>query len=348
MYKNKILIVDDTSLYSDMLVEALHEEYELMTATDGRKAMDSLDAFRPDLVLLDVMMPEMNGFEVLQRIKDDENMKNVPVIMLTSLTDEIDEDKGLSIGATDYIRKPFNLKFLKNKIRTHMSLQNKLGCLEDRLSERNKVFEEGISNLIKSLGIVAEYRDETTGEHIDRTRNLMNLIAREMQPLYPSLLSDEMIEVISNSAVLHDIGKIGIPDAILQKKGRLTEEEYGIIKLHTIQGKEMIDRIESTFDQREFLETAKIIAEYHHEKWDGSGYPHGLKGEDIPLYGRMMAIIDVYDALINERPYKKAFSHEEAMRIICEGDDRVRPEHFDPAVLEAFKKISNKLAEMKK
>lgn len=342
MNKKKVLIVEDTSFFSSMLEDSFSSEYEVSLAMDGdiaiKKAIDEL----PDIIILDVVLPKKDGFEVCELLKKDEKTKDIPIIMLTSLADSKHESKGLEFGAIDYVKKPFSLKLLKNRIKNQLAISEQFCRLKNEEDREISIINESIEKIIKSLGILVEYRDDDTGKHIERTKSYMRMLAFELKDKYPNELNDKTIDVLSQSAILHDIGKVGIADSILLKKGRLTLEEFEEIKSHTIKGRDIISDVEAAYGQHEFLNIAKTIAEFHHEKWDGSGYPHGLKGKDIPLYARMMSIIDVYDALTSERPYKRAFSHEEAIDIIHNGDDRVKPSHFDPEVLEAFNNIQEK------
>lgn len=342
MNKKKVLIVEDTSFFSRMLKDAFSGEYEVSLAMDGDTAIKKAIQENPDIIILDVVLPSRDGFEVCELLKKDENTKDIPVVMLTSLDDIENEGKGLEIGAIDYVKKPFNLRLLKNRIKNQLAISEQLCKVPDQEEKERKIINESIEKIIKSLGIVVEYRDDDTGKHLERTKSYMRMLALELREKYPQELDDKTIDLLSQSAILHDIGKVGIPDSILLKKDRLTQEEFEEIKSHTIKGRDIISDVEGAYGQHEFLNIAKTIAEFHHEKWDGSGYPYGLKGKEIPLYARMMSIIDVYDALTSERPYKRAFSHDEAIRIILEGDDRVRPTHFDPEVLEAFKNIQQK------
>lgn len=340
MNKKKVLIVEDTKFYAELLNDTLSDQYEVWIANDGEKAFKLIERDIPDIILLDILLPGRDGFEVCDLLKKKEATKDIPIFLLSSLKDKSNEGKGLELGAIDYIKKPFNLNLLKNRIKNQLSLNDQLNKLSQVVTKFQNSENNEIENIIKSLGIVVEYRDDDTGKHLERTKSYMRLLAFELQSKYPEELNENKIELLSQSAILHDIGKVGIPDSILLKNGKLTEEEFEEMKKHTIKGREIINDVEKAYGKNEFLNMAKIIAEYHHEKWDGSGYPYGLKKSEIPLYARMMALIDVYDALTSERPYKRAFSHEEARKIILEGDDRVKPQHFDPEVLKVFKKIN--------
>ncbi|MDD2370460.1 MAG: response regulator [Firmicutes bacterium] len=340
MYKKKsILIVDDTKFYSDMLYDFLFEEYNINIVSDGEAALSTIKFDIPDLIILDVLMPGMDGFEVCNILKQNKKTKDIPIIILSSLTNVVDESKGLELGAIDYIKKPFNLKLLKNRIENHLELYEKMGKLTKELVESNNIVNKEIENIIKSLGILATYRDDDTGKHLERTKFYMRFLADELKNKYPYELNENKIDLLCQSSILHDIGKVGISDSILLKKGKLTNSEFEEIKKHTIKGRDIIREVEVSYGKSEFLNIAAEIAEYHHEKWDGSGYPYGLIKQQIPFYARMMSIIDIYDALTSERPYKNAFTHEEAIKIILEGDDRVKPQHFDPDILEAFNRI---------
>lgn len=340
MEKKKILIVEDTKFYSDLLDESLSDLYEVKVASNGEMAIKMVDVFTPDIILLDIVLPDKDGFEVFDILKKNIFRKDIPVMFLSALKDEINEGKALEIGAIDYVKKPFKIKFLKNRIKNQLNTNEKMNKLRKEVEKFQNIENNTIKNIIKSLGVIVEYRDDDTGQHLERTKAYMKLLAIELQSKYPEELNTCKIELLSQSAILHDIGKVGIPDSILLKKGKLTDEEFEEMKFHTIKGRDMIIDIENTYGDNDFLNIAKIIAEYHHEKWDGSGYPYGLKGSEIPLFARMMAIIDVYDALTNERPYKRAFTHEEASKIIINGDNRIKPYHFDPVILDVFNRMN--------
>ncbi len=336
-----ILIVEDNTLNIDLLVHTLSPDYQIRVTTDGATTLQNIDRLMPDLILLDVMLPDIDGFEVCRQLKARISSRDIPVIFLTALTDKADEAIGLAAGANDFIAKPFNADLLKARVRIHLELKAHRDRLDKLVNERTAELEKTKEAVIASLAILSEYRDYETGKHIQRTRAYVRCLAKAVLPLNGVSADDAMIELISQSAQLHDIGKVGVPDAILLKPGRLSPEEFLVIKRHTIIGGEVIRRTEEILGTNTFLRFAREIAECHHERWDGTGYPYGLRDQEIPVSAQLMAVVDVYDALTSIRPYKKAFSHEQAVRIILEGDDRTRPEHFSPAMLEAFRQCQN-------
>jgi len=333
--KQRVLIVDDTPRNIEVLVELLQDEYIVQVATQGETALKL--AFRrphPDIILLDIMMPKMDGFEVCRRLKRDQKTQNIPVIFVTSLTENKDEVKGLELGAVDYITKPIHPELLKARLFNHLELKRHKDNLEELVDERTKELKLAKEATIEAMGIVAENRDPETGGHIHRTKNYMKVLAKELaiNPKYTDALSKEMIELLYSSAPLHDIGKVAISDKILLKPSKLDKDEYDRIKEHTTIGEATIETVQNTVGKNEFLETAKLMAASHHEKFDGTGYPRGLQGYDIPLCGRLMALVDVYDALISRRTYKEPISHSKVVEMI----KSERNKHFDPDIVDAF------------
>jgi putative two-component system response regulator len=283
-------------------------------------------------------MPEMDGFEAMERLKSSSAYSDIPVIFLTALSDSVSEARGINLGAVDFIMKPFSEPVLLNRIKNHLGIDAMIRERTRQLSERTEELIKLKNSLVFVMADMAENRDKNTGGHIDRTAAYMQILADAMleQRIYPAEMRGWDIESVVSSARLHDVGKIVISDNILNKPGRLTDEEFAVMKTHAIEGERIIDNAISRTGSEGFLHNAKMIAAYHHEKWDGSGYPYGLKETEIPLQGRMMAVIDVYDALVSERPYKKAFAHEDALDIITKDSGR----HFDPMITEIFCKIS--------
>ena len=355
--RRTVLVVDDTEANVDILVEALSDEYDVAVAMDGPSALDAVAHEPPDLVLLDIMMPGMDGYEVCSRLKED-GRDELPVLFITALGDMASKAKAFEAGGVDYITKPFEIQEVKARVRTHLSLleaRRKIRKhneeLEEKVRERTRELRKTQDVTLESLALLAEYRDLETGEHIRRTQLYVRLLVSELRreggPL-AELLDRETAELLWVSAPLHDIGKVGIPDSILLKPAKLDKGEFEIMKRHTVIGHDTLLRAEKKLGSNSFLRVAREIAYSHHEKWDGGGYPRGLSGDDIPLSGRLMAIADVYDALVSRRAYKAAFPETKAAAIILEG----KGSHFDPRLVDiferrydAFKRISDRFAD---
>lgn len=346
-----IMIVDDTEMNIDILVEALQDEYELIVAINGLEAIELIEEEKPDLILLDIMMPEMDGYEVLKKIKDNPELNHIPIILLSAITDSDSKTKGFSLGAVDYVTKPFEIVEVKARVKTQLrleearlALESQNNILEEKVKERTQLIERTNSATIYCLAALAETRDPETGQHIKRTQEYIRELALELRKSkeYEHVLTNEYIELLHKSAPLHDIGKVGVKDSILLKPGKLTDEEFEEMKMHTIYGGESLMVGIRELGEESFLTLAQEIALTHHEKWDGSGYPKGLSKKEIPISGRLMALSDVYDALISKRVYKGAFSHEEARKIILES----KGTHFDPDIVEVFIKIEEKFIEI--
>jgi len=344
-----VLVVDDTPANLSLLSNLLKEQYRIKVANNGIKALELAAAAPPDLVLLDIMMPEMDGYEVCRRLKADEATRQVPVIFLTAKTETEDEELGFAVGAVDFIHKPISPPIVAARVKTHLEIKSWHDFLQDQNAWLQKQVEKRLSEInhmqdasIYVMVSLAEFRDETTGNHIRRTQEYVRLLARELAklPHHSAHLHPGYIEQMSKSAPLHDIGKIAIPDHILLKPGKHTPEEFAIMKTHAQLGQDMLKRAgDHMGEQGEFLTLAMEIAGCHHEKWDGSGYPKGLSGAAIPLSARLMAVADVFDALLARRPYKEPMSTEQAAAIILEG----RGKHFDPEVVEVFIAIKDDL-----
>jgi putative two-component system response regulator len=348
-----IMIVDDTEMNIVILVEALQDDYELIVAINGLDAIELLEDQKPDLILLDIMMPEMDGYEVLSKLKKNPDLEHIPVILLSAITDSDSKNKGFSLGAVDYVTKPFEIIEVKARVKTQIRLEearlvleNQNIILEEKVKERTRLIERTNFATIYCLAALAETRDPETGEHIKRTQKYIKELALELSSNeeYKDVLTNEYIELLYKSAPLHDIGKVGIKDSILLKPGKLTEEEFEEMKNHTTYGGESLMVGIKELGEESFLTLAKEIALTHHEKWDGCGYPRGLSKQEIPISGRLMALSDVYDALISKRVYKEAFTHEEAKNIILEG----KGTHFDPDIVDAFIKRESKFIEIMK
>jgi putative two-component system response regulator len=337
-----ILIVDDTPEMVVIVERMLRAQYRTRTASSGRQALDMALAEPPDLVLLDVMMPGITGFDVCRELKARAETKDTPVIFLTALDDVKDEKTGFEAGAVDYITKPVSQPILLARVHNHLALKAAADFLKDknryllaevaRRTEQVQIIEDVT---IMAMASLAETRDNATGNHIRRTQHYVRALATKLGtlPRYAAEFDEQTIVSLYKSAPLHDIGKVGIPDAILLKPGKLTPEEFEIMKSHTVLGRNTILAAERLIDAPStFLRHAREIAMSHQEKWDGTGYPEGLKGDAIPISARLMALADVYDALISKRVYKPALRHEMAVAMIRDG----RGNHFDPAITDAF------------
>lgn len=355
IHKQTILVVDDTPDNLFLVSNLLKDLYIVKVANSGEKALKYLlESTAPDLILLDIMMPVLSGYEVIKKIKSDYILKDIPVIFLTAKNSIEDEKIGFELGAADYITKPISPPILLARVKTQ--LENKIAAdflkdqnqfLEDEIKKRTKEVVAIQNVTIFAMASLAETRDNETGNHIRRTRSYVKILAIKLQnhPKFKDFLTDEMIDTLYKSAPLHDIGKIGIPDYILLKKGKLTFEEFEIMKTHTTLGKEAIENAEKQLGYEvSFLQIAKEIAYSHQEKYDGSGYPLGLKGDEIPISARLMCVADVYDALISKRVYKDSMVHEEAVKIMKEG----RGIHFDPDILDAFLELENEFIQIAK
>ena len=341
--KPVVLIVDDTPENLTIMNGLLKDTYRTKVANSGERALKLAAAQpKPDLVLLDIMMPEMDGYEVCRRLKADAATHEIPVIFLTAKTQVEDESRGFEVGCVDYITKPISPPIVLARVRTHLALKAAADFLRDKnaylaaeVARRTKQISIVQDVTIMAMASLAETRDQETGNHIRRTQHYVRLLALELrkQPKFAAVLDDATIELLFKSAPLHDIGKVGIPDAILLKPGKLTPEEFEVMKTHTKFGRDAIVAAEALLDEPvSFLEYAREIAYSHQEKWDGTGYPEGLAGERIPLSARLMAVADFYDALISRRVYKPTFPHEKAVEIIREGHGK----HFDPEVVDGF------------
>ena len=338
-----ILVVDDTPENIDLLSEVLSPEYRIKVAPSGERALKITRGDpRIDLILLDIMMPGMNGYQVCQQLKSDPATRHIPVMFITAMAEVADEKYGLELGAVDYITKPISPSIVLARVKTQLAMKQ----VHDFLRDQNQFLEAEITRrtqevsalkdvTIHTMASLAETRDSETGNHIRRTSHYVKALAEKLatHPRFVHFLSEKTIEMLFKTAPLHDIGKVGIPDHILLKPGKFTPEEFEIMKTHTTIGRDAILSAEQELGLKvDFLKFAKEIAYGHQEKWDGSGYPQGLAGDDIPVSARLMAVADVYDALISRRVYKEAMPHEQAAVIIIEGRGR----HFDPDMVDAF------------
>lgn len=348
--KPSVLVVDDTPDNLTLMFSLLKEHYTVKGASNGERALKIARSENPpDLILLDIMMPGLSGYDVCRELKSNPATGDIPVIFLTAMSEMEDEKLGLEMGAVDYITKPVSPPIVLARIKTH--LENKVA--RDFLKDQNTFLENevvrrtrevtAIQNVtILAMASLAETRDNETGNHIRRTQQYVMALAERLKtyPRFSAYLTQRQIEILCKSAPLHDIGKVGIPDSILLKPGKFEPEEFEIMKTHTTLGKEAIERAEIELGMEvEFLSCAKQIAASHHEKWDGSGYPQGLSGDAIPICARLMALADVFDALISRRVYKESFPHEKALEIIL----AEKGGHFDPDVTDAFAAIAEEM-----
>jgi len=351
--RKKIILVDDNLANLTIGRNLLKTFYEAYPAPSASKLFEILEKITPDLILLDIEMPEVDGYEVARRLKSDTRYADIPLIFLTSKSDEASEMEGFDLGAVDYVSKPFSGPLLLKRIDNQLlisqqkqellanqaELQDYADNLEEKVREKTTEVFNLQNAVLTTVSDLVEFRDKHTGGHITRTQIYLKALIDEVlrEGTYADELSTWDMDFFLPSAQLHDVGKIAIPDTILNKPGKLTPEEFEIMKTHVEVGVEAIEKIMSEAREHAFLDHAVLIAGTHHEKWDGSGYPLGLKGLNIPIEGRLMAIADVYDALISERPYKQPFSHEEACRIIEEGSGT----HFDPVLVKAFVNVKD-------
>jgi putative two-component system response regulator len=345
--KKRIALVDDDITSLALGKGIMAEQYDVVTIPSGEKLFQFLGRVRPDLILLDVDMPVMNGYETLKRLKAQPGYQNIPVIFLTSMSDAANEIEGLNLGAVDYISKPFSPPLLLKRLELHLKvvsqqreLINYNSNLQGMVRTRTKTILDMQNSVLKIVANLVESRDEITGGHVERTRLYLSILLDGLgkMDLYTQEIESWNREFFLQSSQLHDVGKISIPDKILLKPDKLTPGEFNEMKNHTLFGVRIIEAMQRETPESSFLSHAKILAGYHHEKWDGSGYPYGLKGQDIPLGGRLMAIADVYDALISTRPYKGPFTHEEAAQIIING----KGTQFDPDLTDVFVSMADR------
>ena len=342
MEKATILVVDDTPDEVWLMSELLKDEYRVKVANSGEKGLRIAITTPPDLILLDVVMPDIDGYEVCRQLKAHPITRDIPVIFLTAKSRMAEEKRGLDLGAVDYITKPFSPSIVEARVRAQLrlkavadGLRDKKGLLEREVAKRTKAVMAIQDVTILAMASLAETRDLMTGNHIRRTQFYMSALATSLHdhPRFTHYLDQSTIAMLFKSAPLHDIGKVGIPDCILLKPGRLTSEEFEVMKTHAVLGRNAIEHAESWLGTTlEFLTMAKEIAHYHHERWDGDGYPDSLSGDDIPISARLMAVADVYDALISRRVYKGSQPHWMAVEAIVKDKGR----RFDPDVVDAF------------
>lgn len=356
--RDKVLIVDDAEINRDFLKEILQDEYKIMLAEDGEEALEIIEQNQADIavILLDLIMPKKDGYEVLEVLKKNRWIDNIAVLIISGETSIETESRCFDYGISDFIRKPFDDKLVKQRVRNVVELFLYKNHLEDKIEEQTAILRKQYKVLHKQaeelrehkfkiidiLGTVVEYRNLESGEHINRVKGFTKILADEMMKEYPEYgLRMADIEMISSAAALHDIGKIAIPDNILLKPGRLTKEEFDIMKSHTTRGCDILNSIEGAWDE-DYGKVSYEICRHHHERYDGKGYPDGLKGDEIPISAQLVSIADVYDALVTERVYKSAFSKEEAFRMIQNGECGT----FSPKLLKCFENMRKEFEEL--
>ena len=329
-----IFVVDDSDTNLSMAEAVLEDQYDIMTMPSAAKMFSLLGKIIPDLILLDIEMPEMNGFEAIGKLKSGSKWRDIPIMFLTGRSDPDVEAKGLEMGAVDFVTKPFSAPVLLNRIQTHLDIDN---IIRVRTAQLHRLQ----NSIISVLADMVENRDKGTGGHIERTSIYMKILINEMKErrLYIDEVADWDTEKMISSARMHDLGKVSISDIIVNKPGKLTDDEFNIMKSHAAEGVRIIDEIISRTGEGEFLRNARLFAGAHHERWDGKGYPLGLKGEQIPLHGRIMAVVDVYDALVSQRPYKEAYACEEAVEIMMQNSGT----QFDPKIARLFFEIKDRI-----
>ena len=329
-----ILVVDDDRTNLIMAERLLANEYTIISVTSGEQALKFLTKRKPDLILLDINMPEMDGFEVMRNIKGNDAWEKIPVIFLTADRDAETEVECLEMGAVDFVGKPFEPEIMRNRIRRTLEIEEYRKDLEGVVRRQTAKIDKIQREIIISLANLIESRDGSTGQHVKRTSQYVEMIVDELsrRDMYNELIDENFIYNLIKAAPMHDIGKIKIPDEVLQKPGKLTDEEFAIMKQHSPEGGKIIHMIMKNIEEKDYIDVAYNVATFHHEKWNGKGYPDGLAGEQIPLEARIMAVADVFDALVSKRCYKDAMSLDQAFKIIEES----KGEHFDPQIAQVF------------
>ncbi|MEI7847991.1 MAG: HD domain-containing phosphohydrolase [Chloroflexota bacterium] len=342
LYANaNILVVDDTAANLALLTRMLKDcGYIVRPVPNGRLALQAARGEKPDLILLDISMPEMDGYEVCQHLKRDPELKDIPVLFISALSQTSEKIKAFEVGGVDYITKPFHFDEVKARVETHLKLHRLQMSLENQVEKQVKEIIELQMGMIFGLAKLAEARDNDTGRHLERIQILCKLFAEELlrHPEYAEQVDSTYCDRIFHASPLHDIGKVGIADNILLKPGKLTPEEFEIMKTHALIGAQTLEAVQQRFPNNEFLMMGITIARSHHEKWNGQGYPDGLSGETIPLSARIMAIVDVYDAVRSKRVYKSPATHQETFEMILRNSGT----HFDPALVKVFVEMQDK------
>ena len=356
--RNKILIVDDMDLNRQLLIKILQNDYDILEANNGEEALELVrkNPFELAAILLDLIMPEMDGFQVLEKLREEKYSDNIPVLIISGDSTPETETRCFDLGISDFIGKPYHKNIVKQRLKNAISYYDYKNKLEEKVHEQTNILQKQFKllkvqaerlhhrneKIVDILGTVVEYRSLESGEHIKRVKGFTKILGEEFMKEYPEYnMTSEALEIITSASALHDIGKIAIPDNILLKPGRLTDEEFTCMKTHTVQGCEILLAIKDVWDE-EYSKTCYEICRYHHERYDGKGYPDGLKGDEIPISAQLVSIADVYDALTNERCYKKAFSTDEAYNMIIGGECGV----FSPKMMKVFKKVRERFEEI--
>jgi putative two-component system response regulator len=339
--KRIILIVDDVELNRFVLSTAFEQEYEIIEAENGKKALDVINEKHEDIaaILLDVIMPVMDGFQVLEEMNANGMINKIPVFLITADSSTEVMSKGYDMGVMDIIQKPITPYFIRRRVGNVIKLNNIVNEQEDLLKQQEKEIQELNRTILEALSTAIEFRDCESGEHVVRMSNLTLFLLKAINQYYPQYgVEESKLQIIADAAIMHDVGKIAIPDSILNKPGRLTTEEFEIMKTHTIQGCELLDSVPK-MKQNPMYEYAYDICRHHHERWDGRGYPDGLEGDQISIWAQVVALADVYDALVSERVYKKAFEHNRAIEMILTGECGT----FNPVLMECLKKVEGQI-----
>lgn len=342
--KNTILIVDDDKSNLMIAQKLLSEEYRVAVVNSGELALKYMEKNEPDLILLDIQMPGMSGFEVMNKLRENEAWKKIPVIFLTADKSEETEEACFGLGAVDYIGKPFVPVIMQQRIRRTIEIEDCRRNLEGMVEKQLRRITQLQQDIIVTMANLIESRDGTTGEHVKRSTEYLDMLVNHLleKNIYPDKLTPSYCSLMRKAAPMHDIGKITVSDVILQKPEKLTDEEYDVMKQHAPRGGKLIRDNMSSIVEKEFVDIAVDMASYHHEKWDGSGYPEGRKGEEIPLPARIMAVADVFDALSAKRQYKEKMPISQVLEIMKDG----RGTHFDPLILDVFLGMQDELEEM--
>jgi len=348
-----LLVVDDNPNNLRLLASMLTDKgFKVRSVINGTMALTAVKTAPPDLILLDINMPGMNGYQVCEILKQDETSAEIPVIFISALDELQDKVKAFEAGGVDYITKPFQLKEVMARVTTQLDLRKTRRALEEKNRDQKIIIDEQVKKIssfqlatIFALAKLTDSRDHDTGAHLENTQVLCKILAQKLSsfPQFQPIMGQDYIENLSEASALHDIGKVGIRDAILKKVGKLDPDEFEEMKKHTTIGANALREVDEKFPDNELIRMGIRIAESHHEKWDGSGYPRGLAGEDIPLEARILALVDVYEALTSVRPYKKAFSHAESCSIITKS----RGTHFDPDIVDGFEAVKHEFAQIK-